>query len=235
MRVALDTGAVALDNLSGVAVSGLSVESEVLSLGGALLDDRAARGLGLAPPHVRTEVLTPAVPSGSLVRVYFVELLLRRGGSVIDRSVYWLSTQPDVVNWRKMLGQPQSVITQYANLRSLRSLPRSSVSATASTVRRTGPDGADLATAVMITNTSSSTVAFLLRADVRRGTAGGRELPGDQRAAVLAVAGQRRHAVPRRVADPDRHLQLCRPAGATPVTSLSGWNVPKIDIAAPVP
>src|SRR5215467_13581338 len=61
----------------------------------------------------------------------------------------------------------------------LQALPASRVSVTAVTIRRPGPDHADLATTVTITNTSAHTVAFLLRADVRRGTWGGRVLPGD--------------------------------------------------------
>ena len=42
-----------------------------------------------------------------------------------------------------------------------------------------GPAGADLATTVTVKNTSASAVAFLLRADVRRGTASGGLLSGD--------------------------------------------------------
>lgn len=91
-------------------------------------------------------------------------------------------------------------MTQCANLTSLRALPASRVSATAATTRKAGPAGSDLATTATVTNTSASAVAFLLRADVRRGTASGQELPG-----------------------------------ATPVISLSGWNVPKLDVAAPAP
>src|SRR6516165_3723842 len=98
---ALDNGTVTLDNLSDTSQAGLSVESKVYSLAGAVLDDQTASNITLASQQVLTSVLTPKVPAGNPVQVYFVELLLKRGGTLVDRNVYWLSTQPDVVNWTK--------------------------------------------------------------------------------------------------------------------------------------
>ena len=83
-----------------------------------------------------------------------------------------------------------------------------------------------------ITNTSSSTISFLLRADVRRGTAGGQELSGDnelqssiwQDNDITLFPGESQALT---VTWSSADLQ-----GATPVVSVSGWNVPKIDILA---
>ena len=230
---ALDNGTVTLDNLSNSSQSGLSVESKVYSLAGTVLDDQTASNITLASQQVLNNVLTPKVPAGSPVQVYFVELQLRRSGTLVDRNVYWLSTQPDVVNWTKSLGQPQGTLSQYANLQSLQTLPASAISATAATATQAGPAGADRATTVTITNTSSSTVAFLLRADVRRGTASGQELSGDnqlqssiwQNNDITLFPGESQTLT---VTWNSADLQ-----GATPVVSVSGWNVPKIDIAAP--
>jgi exo-1,4-beta-D-glucosaminidase len=230
---ALDNGTVTLDNLGNTTQTGLSVESKVYSLSGTVLDDQTSSNITLASQQVRNNVLTPTVPAGTPVQVYFVELQLRQNGTLVDRNVYWLSTQPDVVNWKKSLGQPNGTLSQYANLQALQTLPTSSISATATTTTQAGPAGADRATTVTITNTSSSTVAFLLRADVRRGTAGGQELAGDnelqssiwQNNDITLFPGESQTlAVTWNSAD----LQ-----GATPVVSVSGWNVPKTDIAAP--
>ena len=229
---ALDDGTVTMDNLGNTSQSGLSVESKVFSLAGAVLDDQTAGNITLASQQVKTKVLTPKVPTGNPVQVYFVELLLKRNGMLIDRNVYWLSTQPDVVNWTKTLGQPQGVISTYANMQALQTLPQSSITATASTASQAGPDGADRATTVTITNTSSSTVTFLLRADIRRGTASGQELPGDnelqssiwQDNDITLFPGESQVLT---VTWNSADLQ-----GATPVVSVSGWNVPKIDILA---
>jgi exo-1,4-beta-D-glucosaminidase len=228
---ALDDGTVTLDNLGNSTQTGLSVEAKVYSLAGTVLDDQTASNISLASQQVLTGVLTPRVPT-SPVQTYFVELQLRQNGTLADRNVYWLSTQPDAMNWNKTLGQPQGTLSQYANLTGLQTLPASSVSATASTVSQAGPGGADRATTVTITNTSLSTVAFLLRADVRRGNAGGQELSGDnelqsslwQNNDITLFPGESQTLT---VTWNSADLQ-----GATAVVSLSGWNVPKIDILA---
>jgi exo-1,4-beta-D-glucosaminidase len=234
---ALDNGTVTLDNLSNTTQSGLSVEAKVYSLAGAVLNDQTASNITLSSQQVLNKVLTPVVPKAgsSPVQTYFVELLLSHNGSVVDRNVYWLSTQQDATNWSKTLDNPAGVITTYANLTALGTLAQSSVSATATTARQAGPDGADLATAVTIKNTSSSTVAFLIRADVRRGTAGGQELSGDnelesstwQNNDITLFPGESQTIT---VTYDSADLQ-----GAVPVISISGWNLAKVDIAAPVP
>src|ERR1022692_1277131 len=242
---ALDTGTITLDNLGGAAQPGLSVESRVYSLTGKLLDERRASGLRLASQQVLSNVLAPRVPAVTAppapARVYFVELLLRQGSRLVDRNVYWLSTQRDIVNWKASIGNPQATMTQYANLRALSTLPRARVSVRASSARRPGPAGADLATTVTITNTSPArTVAFFLRADVRRGTARGTGLPGGKKLQggnelessiwsgndiTLWPGESQTLTVAYRAAD----LR-----GTTPVISVSGWNVPRLDIAAPL-
>lgn len=103
-------------------------------------------------------------------------------------------------------------------------------SAASSTASQPGPDGADRATTVTITNTSSSTVAFLLRADMRRGTASGQELSGDNELQSSIWQGNDITLFP----DEPQALTVTWTSadlqGAAPVVSLPGWNVPKIDI-----
>ncbi len=129
-------------------------------------------------------------------------------------------------------GPPTGTLSQYSDLTGLQTLPQSSISATASTVTQSGPDGADRATTVTITSTSPSTVAFLLRADMRRGTTAGQELAGQQRTPVLPLAGQRHHAVPGESQTLTVTWNSADLQGASPVISVSGWNAPKIDIPA---
>jgi exo-1,4-beta-D-glucosaminidase len=229
---ALDDGTVTLDNLTNTSQSGLSVESKVFSLAGAMLDDQTASNITLASQQVKTKVLTPKVPTGNPVQVYFVELLLKRSGTLVDRNVYWLSTQPDVVNWTKTLGQPQGTLSQYANLQALQTLPQLAITAIASTASQPGPDGADRATTVTITNTSASTVAFLLRADVRRGTASGQELSGDNELQSSIWQDNDTTLFPGESQTLTVTWNSADLRGATPVVSVSGWNVPKTDIPA---
>ena len=231
---ALDNGTVTLDNLSNVTQSGLSVEAKVYNLAGTLLDDQTASSISLASQQVKTGVLTPRVPTGNPVQVYFVELILKQNGALADRNVYWLSTQTDAVNWSKTLGQPQGTQTTYANLTSLQTLPATAVSVTAATTHQAGPGG-DLTTTVTITNTSGSTVAFLLRADVRRGTAAGQELSGDNELQSSIWQGNDITLWPGESQTLTVTYSSADLQGNTPVISVSAWNLPKIDIAAPVP
>src|SRR5262249_35040362 len=187
-------------------------------------EEETAGSAGLTSQRVRTGGLTPRVPA-SPVQTYFVELQLRQNGTLLDRNVYWLSTRPDVVNWKKSLGQPQGTISQYANLTGLQTLPQSSITATASTVNQPGPAGADRATTVTLTNTSPSTVAFLLRADVRRGTAGGQELPGDNELQSSLWGSNDITLFPGESQTLTVTWNSADLQGATPVVSVSGWNV----------
>jgi exo-1,4-beta-D-glucosaminidase len=232
---ALDNGTVTLDNLSNTSQAGLSVESKVYNLAGTVLDDQTSGTITLASQQVDNSVVTPKVPTTPAGTTYFVELLLKQNGSLIDRNVYWLSTTKDAVNWSKTLGQPQGTISTYANLTGLQTLPTSSVSAAAATTRQAGPDGADLATTVTITNTSASTVAFFLRADVRRGTVAGQELSGDNELQSSIWQGNDITLFPGESQTLTVTYNSADLQGATPVISVSGWNLPKIDIAAPAP
>jgi exo-1,4-beta-D-glucosaminidase len=174
----------------------------------------------------------PATPAGT---TYFVELQLRQNGTLVDRNVYWLSTTQDLTNWKKGLGKPVGVISTYANLTGLASLPQSSISATATTAQQAGPDGADLATTVTITNTSSATVAFLLRADVRRGTASGGLLSGDNELQSSIWQNNDITLFPGESQTLTVTYDSSDLGANTPVITVSGWNVPQVNIPAPVP
>jgi exo-1,4-beta-D-glucosaminidase len=237
---AQDNGTVTLDNLGKVSQPGLSVEAKVYNVAGTLLDDQTSSSRTLASQEVANGVLTPNVPAATTpptpATAYFVELLLRQSGTLVDRNVYWQSTQPDVTNWSKTLGQPQGTLSQYANLQQLQTLPQATVSATAATTHQAGPAGADLATTVTITNTSTApTVGFFLRADVRRGTAGGQELSGDNELQSSIWSGNDVTLWPGESETLTVSYNSADLQGATPVISVSGWNMTKIDIAAPVP
>ena len=232
---ALDTGTVALDNLGNTAQSGLTVESKVYSAAGTLADDQTSPAETLTSQQVLTNVLTPKVPTTPAGTTYFVELLLKQNGALIDRNVYWLSTTQDLTNWSKSLDKPVGVISTYANLTGLNSLPAAAISATATTAQRAGPDGADLATIVTVTDTSSSAVAFFLRADVRRGTATGGLQAGDNELQSSIWQGNDITLFPGESQTLTVSYDSSDLNGATPVITLSGWNVAQVNVAAPVP
>ena len=231
---AYDDGSVAVDNLGARTERGLSLQANVYALDGRLLDHKARSGITLKSQGIATNVLHPAVPATTKPtppRTYFVELLLRRHGQVLDRNVYWLSTHKDLVNWRKTIGNTHAKMKQFANLEALHSLPAADITVTAHTHPQRAADGSDTVTDLTVKNISStSTVAFFLRADIRRGSASGVPNRGDNE--VLPVfwsdnditlwpgESETLHAS-YRTADLD---------GASPVVSVFGWNVRAIDV-----
>ena len=94
---ALDNGTVTLDNLSNTTQSGLSVESKVYNLAGTVLDDQTASNISLTSQQVRDQRADPEGANHARCETYFVELQLKQNGTLVDRNVYWLSTQQDVV------------------------------------------------------------------------------------------------------------------------------------------
>jgi exo-1,4-beta-D-glucosaminidase len=226
---------VTLDNLGGAPESGLTVEAKVYNLAGTVTNDQTSPAETLATQQVLNNVLTPVVPTTPAGTTYFVELLLKQNGTLIDRNVYWLSTTKDAVNWSKSLDKPAGVITTYANLTGLNSLPAGAISATATTASKAGPDGADTATTVTITDTSASTVAFFLRADVRRGTATGTLEPGDNELQSSIWQGNDITLFPGESQTLTVTYDSSDLDGDTPVITVSGWNVAQLNIPAPLP
>jgi exo-1,4-beta-D-glucosaminidase len=228
----LDNHTVTLDNLGSSSQAGLTVESKVYNTAGTLLDDRTSATTTLASQQVANNVLTPTIPTTANT-TYFVELLLKQNGTLVDRNVYWEPTTGDVMNWNKTTGSPQASMSSYANLTALQSLPTATIGATATTVNQAGPNGADRLTTVTITNNSSTpTVGFFLRADIRRGTAAGAELAGDNELQSSIWGGNDITLWPGESQTITVTWQSADMQGATPVASISGWNMPKIDILA---
>ena len=232
-----DDGTVSVDNLGAGGESGLSVEAKVYAVSGQLLNDQTASGISVNAQGVARGVLHPVVPATTTpptpAQTYFVELLLTRGGAVIDRNVYWLSTQQDVVNWRKTQGNPQATMTQYGNLTQLRSLAPATVSVTANTRPDTAEDGNDTETDVTITNTSTTpTVAFFLRADVRRGSASGVPAAGDNEVVPIMWSDDNVTLWPGESQTLRATYDRAGLRGASPVVSVFGWNVRTQDVLA---
>jgi hypothetical protein len=131
--------------------------------------------------------------------------------------VYWLSTKPDVGDWDKTIGNPQSTMTRYADLTQLQHPAPARIAVSATTRRK----AEQTVTRVTIRNTSStSTVGFLLRADVRRAETGHNEvLPiawSDNDITLWPGESQTLTATYRTA---DLH-------GRRPVVSVYGWNAP---------
>jgi exo-1,4-beta-D-glucosaminidase len=229
---ATDDNSVTVDNLTGKTQSGLSAEAKVYGLDGTLLDDQVSGNLSLPSQGVQNGVLAPKVPATTAppepATTYFVELLLRQDHHVIDRNVYWQSTQQDLVNWDATMGNPQATMSQYADLSALQNLPPASVRA--SQVSHPLPGGRE-ATTVTITNTSKTpAVAFFLRADVRRGNPNGTEQAGDNQVLPIVWNDNDITLWPGESETLTATYGAAQLHGARPVVSLYGWNVGRFSV-----
>jgi exo-1,4-beta-D-glucosaminidase len=167
-------------NLTGRAQTGITVSARTYDMQGNVIDRKDAWNIYLPSQGVMNQLFSipnPTLPNVGSVpqRTYFLELLLKRGTQVIDRNVYWLSTVDDRPTYT---GNAYPNLSQYGDLRNLQTpaqdpvnglLPMTTVDACATTRSISGPDGQDTATDVTLTN-KSSTLAFLVRVDVRQGT-----------------------------------------------------------------
>jgi exo-1,4-beta-D-glucosaminidase len=255
---AYDTNTVTLDNLTSATESGLTVQSKVYALDGQLLDQQSTGPITLGAQALATDVLSPRIPAATTppapAQTYFVELLLERGGSVIDRNVYWLSTQQDLVDWHATLEEPEphASMSQYADLHGLHELAPATLAVSAHTQYEQAPAVSGLAaarafagegaagataqalTSVTITNTSQTpSVAFFLRADVRRGNGEGTPAAGEDEVLPTFWSDNDTTLWPGESETLSASYDVSRLDGQQPVVSVSGWNVAPIDVAAP--
>jgi exo-1,4-beta-D-glucosaminidase len=234
---AYDNGSVALDNLGPTKQRGLTAEANVYSLDGKLLDHKSRSGISLASQEVVTGILHPKVPAATQppmpARTYFIELLLRRRGRVIDRNVYWLSTQRDAINWSKTLGNTHAIMTRYANFKALNHLRSAHIKVTAHTHSGRGLDGANTVTDVTIKNVSrKKIVAFFLRADIRRGSASGVPDRGDNEVLPIFWSDDDITLWPGESETLHASYRKSSLRGRSPVVIVQGWNVPRVHVSA---
>jgi exo-1,4-beta-D-glucosaminidase len=219
---AYDDASIKVANLTGQRQSGLRATAEFIDLDGSVKSVTRTDVPSLSTQDVQA-VLHPAVPAG-ISSTYFLKLTLTQGDHVVSRNVYWLSTKADQVDFARTIGEGSGAEFQpngYADLTGLQSLAPAQVR----TQARTQRDGDDLVTTVTIRNVSTRpTVGFMLRADVRRGSAG-HPLPGDNQ--ILPILWTQNDLTLWPGESQTITARYARSAlhGAQPVVTLSGWNV----------
>jgi exo-1,4-beta-D-glucosaminidase len=219
-----------VSNLTGETQSGLSVTARSYDMQGNVLSSQSASGITLPSQGVMNRLLTVPNPTlsdvdGKPQRTYFVELLLKRGDSVVDRNVYWLSTVNDVPIYT---GNAYPNLSTYGDLRNLQTpeedpanglLPKTTVASCAVT----RVSGRERATDVTLTNTSD-TLAFLLRADVRRGK-GSTPDAGDNQVRPATYSDNYVTLWPGQSQTITETYDAAQLRGKDPVVTVAGYNV----------
>jgi exo-1,4-beta-D-glucosaminidase len=218
IQYSYDTRGIVLVNHTLTDAHGLRVRVRVRNLDGSVRYDKSFAGLDLSGNHTLGVAKLPAV--SGLSRTYFVELeLASSDGRAISRNVYWLSTQKDVLDWKKS-NWYLTPLTQYADLTALRSLPAATSNVHATTQR----DGDDNITTVTLSvPESSKAVALFQHLSIRKSADGDAALPilwSDNDVTLW----------------PGESLTVTARYAAkgiiAPVVEVSGWNVPVQHVAA---
>ncbi len=147
----------------------------------------------------------------------FLVLTLRDANArLVSRNVYWLSAQPDIMDWSASSGWI-TLQASFANFSALRRLPQASVAA-----RATGEVRGRVGTLAITLENRSDTMAFFVRLEVMTGEGG--------------PAGSSKELRPTRWDDNDitlapgerRVIRALHPAeglNGPPMVRLRGWNV----------
>jgi exo-1,4-beta-D-glucosaminidase len=219
---AYDDGSVKAVNLTRDRQTGLRATADLIDLDGTVRASYQSDVPALSSQDVAT-VLRPEVPAG-ISTTYFLRLTLAAGDRVVSRNVYWLSTKPDRVDFSRTLGEGSGAEFQpngYADLTGLQTLAPAQIQASA----RTEASGADLVTTVTVRNVSAGpTVGFMLRADVRRGSADGNPLPGDNQVLPILWSENDLTLWPGESQTITARYARTNLGPARPVVTLSGWN-----------
>ena len=228
-------------NQTGRAQNDLTVSARTYDMTGKLVDQKQAWNINLPSQGVMNGLFGVPVPALATVggvpqRTYFLELQLKRGTRVIDRNVYWLSTVGDVPTYT---GNAYPNLSTYGDLRNLQTpaqdpinglLPATTVDACAATRSgSTGTDGQDTATDVTLVN-RSSTVAFLVRVDVRRG-AGSTPDSGDNQVRPANYSDNFVTLWPGQAQTITETYRAADLGGRSPVVSVGGHNVAVTNVA----
>ncbi|MFC0549368.1 glycoside hydrolase family 2 protein [Planotetraspora thailandica] len=196
----------------------LTISAEVYNLDGTLQYSKRVGDVSLSAN--RSERLLTLPQLNDLSRTYFVKLVMTdRGGATVSRNVYWLSTQPDVINYAKS-DWYYTPTTQYAGLSDLADLAPATVST--STSSRESRDGTG-ETTVALTNTSDK-IAFFVNLTLRQGPGGDTVTPVTWSDNYVSIWPGESLTVTATYRQTDL-------AGKTPSIDVSGWNTPTVTLS----
>jgi exo-1,4-beta-D-glucosaminidase len=212
IQYSYDTRAIVLVNHTLVDEHGLQASIRVRDLDGRVRYERHARNIELAGNSARQLVVLPA--AAGLSRTYFIELELASAtGKPISRNVYWLSTQPDKLDWAHS-NWYLTPVTQYADLTALRSLP-TATSDVRATMLRKGAE--DIVTVTLTVPASSRAVALFQHVSIKQSAGGKLALP-------IRWSGNDVTLWPGESLTLTAHF-AAREA-PMPIVEVSGWNLP---------
>jgi exo-1,4-beta-D-glucosaminidase len=155
VQYSYDDRSIVVVNSTYESYSGYSVTAQVYNLDLTAKYSRTA-AVNITPDSASRVFLVPEIDG--LSRAYFVRLSLRDpSGALVSGNFYWLSTQPDVVDWDAQVDFRYTPVSQDADLTALQSLPPAKVEVT----WLSEDGGVDRRERVTVRNTSSALALFV--------------------------------------------------------------------------
>jgi exo-1,4-beta-D-glucosaminidase len=212
VQYSYDNNSVAVINGTYAAVQGARVTAKLYNLDAKEKGSRDAT-LDLAPDSSTKAFDLPSVDD--LTKTYFLRLQLNDSeGKLLSDNFYWLSTKPDVLDWKHKKDTVYTPQAEFGDLTGLNSLPTAKVAVTKQ-IQRDGEHGS---MSVTVENQGDS-IAFMVHARITRGDGGEDVTPilwSDNYFSLLP--GEKRRVSARyHVA----HLE-----DQEPVLAVDGYNVP---------
>ncbi|MEV6486335.1 exo-beta-D-glucosaminidase [Streptomyces sp. NPDC051576] len=215
---------VVVNNRNGSA-GRLTTRATLFNTDGTQKYDRTVAGVKVSGGGAHTTALTLPASVNGLSKTYLVRLTLTdASGKEVSRNVYWLSTEPDTLDWAHT-DWYYTPTTSYADLKGLNSMAQVPVSTTAST--DTDAHGTSTTT-VTVRNSGAGKTPSLLTDVHLVDSAGKPVLPvkWSDNEVSLWPGESRMLTVTYRTAD--LH-------GSVPRVRVSGWNTPERTVPAGSP
>jgi exo-1,4-beta-D-glucosaminidase len=163
IQYSYDTRAIVLVNHTQTSRHALQANVRVRNIDGSVRYDKNFPSIDLAGNH--TAQLTTLPQLAGLSSTFFVELNLEStDGQLISHNVYWLSTQPDKLDWNQS-NWYLTPVTEYADLTALQALPAVTSEVHAWT-RHEGND--NVTTVTLAVPESTKSVALFQHVSIRR-------------------------------------------------------------------
>jgi len=212
IQYSYDTRAIMLVNHTLTDEHGLQAIIRVRNLDGRMHYEQRLQHIRLAGNSTRQLEMLPEL--AGLSQTYFIELELdEANGKRVSRNVYWLSTQPDELDWAHS-NWYLTPLTQYADFTALQSLPAATSEVRAASWRK---GGEDIASVTLTVPVSSKAVALFQHVSIRESADGKLVLP-------ILWSGNDVTLWPGESLTLTAHFAT--EGAAKPVVEVSGWNVP---------
>jgi exo-1,4-beta-D-glucosaminidase len=216
IQYAYDTNGILLVNHTLTHERGLQALIRVRNLDGSTAFERRLKDIDLEGNVAKQVAMLPKL--SGLSSTYFLELELdSAAGKSIGRNVYWLSTQPDELDWAHSTWY-LTPVSRYADLTSLQSLPAATCEVRA-TLRHEA--GGEVASVTLTVPSSSKAMGLFQHVSIKRAAGGELMLPilwSDNDVTLWPGESVTLTA------------QLSGPGAEAPVVEVNGWNVPTVAV-----